>query len=432
MAIGDDDTFHKLVRRHAEPVERLSGPVRDVERLSKVFEAASKNHAFETLWRTSAAEQAFAQMTESTRLPALDNNIQRILDTIGEQSRVAHEALGPLHDLERIGAQARVAMEIPAFSLIDEAIERVQKTFRLLEVGEASRIAAELTRVNERFATIPLPAPVIPSAVEAAMEQMRSPWLHMENTLQSAKSFASLQSIGEMLDRLNGFDNENAAHLRGFLGDWRERIAWPADLENIGVRTALYAARGLDLSLTDFPSPAFEESIAIARLDRPVPRVIELDDYDIEGESDEERGSFARTNAAQARLLRFEYYLRRFIDREMRVAFGDDWIERQVDDETRRQWKDKQKAAQEKGERPHKLIDYADFTDYERVITRRDNWKKVFQPVFRKRESVQESLQRLYPVRLCSFHARLLTQDDELLLYVEVKRVLKAIGAIGP
>lgn len=43
---------------------------------------------------------------------------------------------------------------------------------------------------------------------------------------------------------------------------------------------------------------------------------------------------------------------------------------------------------------------------------------------------MQEPLQRLYPVWIFSYHARLITQDDELLLYVETKRVLKAIGIV--
>ncbi len=62
---------------------------------------------------------------------------------------------------------------------------------------------------------------------------------------------------------------------------------------------------------------------------------------------------------------------------------------------------------------------------------RTDNWELVFKDVFRRPESVRESLQRLYPIRLCTMHARLITLDDELLLHVEVKRILKTIGVLG-
>jgi hypothetical protein len=76
------------------------------------------------------------------------------------------------------------------------------------------------------------------------------------------------------------------------------------------------------------------------------------------------------------------------------------------------------------------LIAFADFTDYEKIICRRDNWKEVFAPFFDRPESVRESLQRLYPVRLATMHARLITQDDQILLYIETKRLLKAMDAL--
>jgi hypothetical protein len=41
---------------------------------------------------------------------------------------------------------------------------------------------------------------------------------------------------------------------------------------------------------------------------------------------------------------------------------------------------------------------------------------------------VIKSLQRLYPIRLDTMHARLVTQDDELFLRVEVRRLVKVIA----
>jgi hypothetical protein len=73
------------------------------------------------------------------------------------------------------------------------------------------------------------------------------------------------------------------------------------------------------------------------------------------------------------------------------------------------------------------LVEYADFTDYVPVICRADNWREVFSPFFNRPENVRESFQRLHPIRLDTMHARLITQDDELLLHVEVKRLVKVI-----
>jgi len=40
---------------------------------------------------------------------------------------------------------------------------------------------------------------------------------------------------------------------------------------------------------------------------------------------------------------------------------------------------------------------------------------------------VPESFQRLYPIGIDTMHARPITLDDELLLYVEARRLMKMI-----
>ena len=128
--------------------------------------------------------------------------------------------------------------------------------------------------------------------------------------------------------------------------------------------------------------------------------------------------------------MRFETHLRRFIDQRMSEVFGANWVKHQVPGDTHAQWVEKRRQAQEAGEEVRPLIAYADFTDYVRILLRNDNWEAVFKAVFRRQEAVRESLQRLYPIRLCTMHARIITQDDELYLHVEVQRLLKAIGVI--
>lgn len=167
----------------------------------------------------------------------------------------------------------------------------------------------------------------------------------------------------------------------------------------------------------------------IAGLASPPPAIVDLYDRDIHApDEDEEESGFARTNSAHDRLQRLETHMHQFIHKKMSEAFGEDWIKHRAPDEIRKAWLEKKQKARNNGEREFPLIAYADFTDYVQIITRNDNWKEVFKPVFRRKESVQESFQRLYPIRICTMHARIITQDDELYLYVEMKRLLNAIG----
>jgi len=156
------------------------------------------------------------------------------------------------------------------------------------------------------------------------------------------------------------------------------------------------------------------------------------DDYDdrenaIESTQDDVEESFIRTNAAHNRLMRFETQVRHFIDKRMTAAFGPKWIKQRVPGPIWQGWEEKRLKALEAGDKEHPLIAYADFTDYVVIITRKDNWEAVFEPVFRRPVLVQESFQRLYPIRICTMHARLITQDDELYLFVETKCLLKAM-----
>ena len=145
-------------------------------------------------------------------------------------------------------------------------------------------------------------------------------------------------------------------------------------------------------------------------------------------EQDDEDGAFGRNNAAHDRLQRFESLVREFIDRQMTTTIGENWIKRRVPGDMRQQWRDKQQKARDEAESEHPMIAYADFTDYVKVILQNDNWDQVFKPFFRRKTLVQESFQRLYPIRLCTMHARIITQDDELYLLTETQILLKAMG----
>ena len=91
---------------------------------------------------------------------------------------------------------------------------------------------------------------------------------------------------------------------------------------------------------------------------------------------------------------------------------------------------DRQRSAQAAGEEPMPIIAYADFSDYIKIIERKDNWNQVFALAFKRKTDIQESFNRLMPARIVTMHARIITFDDHLLLLAEVRRILKAIGII--
>ncbi len=323
---------------------------------------------------------------------------------------------GPVEEARRLGLFDPQSDIRKAISTTIEAQQSYKDLFRLPEVSELGRIA------HEAMERVDLARTVLGTKdrLRTAMETMRSPWLQIEESLASAKAFSEIIAMGRGIDSLRTFDHDFAAALRPGLGDWRDLLTpAPESLIDPFLRSRFYVKRGFDPDLTDFTTSAFDEGLRIAGLRKP----------ESTESGDGQQDSFARAKDAFDRLLRFEVALRRFIERVMHAAFGDAWMKRQLPPNMLDNWIDKRDKALKAGHDEHPLIDYADFTDYRAIIERKDNWNAVFKTVFGRAEDVRESFQRLFPVRIATMHARLITRDDELLLLVETKRVLRAIGA---
>jgi hypothetical protein len=265
-----------------------------------------------------------------------------------------------------------------------------------------------------------------------AAKAMRTPWLDAQDSMRSYVGFTELQNIGRSLTTLPPFSDELTKTLRENLGDWRHitKIRSAIIADAIG-RFDFYRSIGFKDELTDFPVAAFDQSLDLAGLwYQTTPSVVSAYNSGLDVGLDEEELGNERNRNAYDLLLRFETQIRHFITTRMEEIFGSNWVKQRVPGDIYKAWKGKQQTARQRGEERHPLIAYADFSDYIKIIERNDNWKDVFKPIFGRREDVQESFMRLYPIRLCTMHARIITLDDELLMQVETRRILKAIGVV--
>ena len=327
-----------------------------------------------------------------------------------------------------------------------DAAWMMEQNFYLPEIAETTRLLAKLqSTVSREVAALKLYC-AEQTSLQRAVERMRTPWLNAQDPLRSMGGFAALQGIGHALKDMPAFGHALGDTLRVDLGDWRDAITWPREIfTDYAARADFYVSRGFNPALTDFPAPAFEESLNIAGLRHEPPSLVgrglsqgagkTLQPGDGSGvivsllsESDEDEDEgFARTNRAHRQIFWMETELRQYLDTQMTGAFGPDWPKHRLTNGLYDEWQEKKRKAQQGGRGEDALIAYADFTDYELVICKQDNWKSVFKPFFGRKEDVRESFQRLYPVRLDTMHARPITQDDELLLYVETRRLWKAM-----
>jgi hypothetical protein len=383
---------------------------------------------FKPLPYLEAIEQASRAMRP---LLAFQENsaILEMLKTMEHQEAMTRTALELPDNLRGIGV---VTPNIDSLLLRETESMRLAMAdlsrFRLPEIEETASLIANLGVGQDHLDALMKYSELGPS-LQRAMDSMRTPWLDTFNTVNSVAAFAELQTIGDVLGRMPAFDDVLVSALRANLGDWRDRIKWPQEIfTDLGARSDFYTNLGFNQALTDFPIPAFEESLRIAGLRHEPPPLVERYGTPVPRSIDkDEEESFARTNIAHNWLLRLETQLRQFIDEKMTRAYGSDWPKHRLPKGLYEKWQEKKRISQRNGGREWPLVAYADFTDYELVICKRDNWREVFTPFFDRQESVRESFQRLYPVRLDTMHARSITPDDELLLYVETKRLIKVI-----
>ncbi|SFF55239.1 hypothetical protein SAMN05216566_12635 [Aureimonas phyllosphaerae] len=272
------------------------------------------------------------------------------------------------------------------------------------------------------------PNPFPGSQLREAMERMTTPWADQHRLLESVTGFARLQGIGHAINGLQPFHRDLTSALRRDLGDWRDPITWPSVLAVPERRLELYVERGFDPALTDFSPEAFTESAVIAGLGHVEvrrARDMEVVAEDADDADDEDQ---LRTETAFQHLHRMEVKLRRFIENVMAAAHGPDWPRHRLAPQTLEAWEFKKQKAEDEGGPVYPLIFYADFMDYQAIICRSDDWKNIFAPIFKRKESVRETFQRLHPVRLATMHARFVTPDDALFLMAETLRIMRAIS----
>ena len=379
--------------------------------------------------RTVKAAQRLYNSPTMQGVRALHENSAktRLMVDIERQEAVIRAAQSPFEELRKSGVFERASALQEQLDPIREVMDAFNARFTLPEVPAAMKLMQEFQQSSgaeamARYATRA-------DDILRAMEAMHTPWLDAQETLRSVTGLAEIHGIGRMLENMPAFDDTVCAALRVDLGDWREKIIWPKHvLTDVGARAKFYEDLGFDTALTDFPAPAFRESTEIAGLRRePPPVVAAYVDPVPRANSDNEESALALTNVAHDWLQRLEFHLRDFIDSRMTEAFGQDWPKHQLPNGMYDAWKRKREAAVKAGRQPLPLIAYADFTDYEQVICRKDNWRHVFSSYFVRKESVRESFQRLHPIRLDTMHARPIIQDDEMLLYVEVRRLVSVI-----
>ena len=411
--------------RVAEQIRLMeeNSPTRQLKQMQLIGESSAMVRWSEQM-SLAQEHSVLARFSEQMRLMEENSKVRRLAETLNATGKLARAAMGPMWELRDAGLLDIAGRR--EFETIRKAVEGFESHFRLPALEETAQIIKLLQ--ESAISGVAACWAQEATSIARAIDSMKAPWLDIHDKIRSITGLAEMQGIGLALQHVQGFEEHLSSILRVDLGDWRDPISWrPEILEDFKLRSDFYIGLGFNPRLTDFPLPAFEQGLDIAGLRQDAPPLIGEYGTPIPFEPDEDEDGLARTNNAHDWLQRLERLLRRFIDEQLTRAIGADWPKHRLPGGCRDRWEEKRRKAREAGAPDLPLICYADFTDYALIICRSDNWRDVFAAFFKRPDDVRESFQRLHPIRLDTAHARLISQDDELLLYVEVKRLCAAI-----
>jgi hypothetical protein len=311
--------------------------------------------------------------------------------------------------------------EVPdSVKMLQETVLNYEKQFRLSNNEDLLRLSDLTSKMAapewvSNFSTVGL-------EFQRQLEMIQVPFIQMEDSLKSLRGFSELSAIGTAVRLIEPFDSSLVQSLRRDLGDWRDMEVDATDLLDDPVgRVALYEEQGFNPELTDFPAQGFESALTVTGIDLgSVSTALAPPSADMV--------PVFNVQAYQW-LFVFERELRAFIVKRLTEAGSGNW-EVRLPPGMRDKWKEKKAKALAEGESEQPLIHYADFADYNDIILGQANWRDCFKGTFKREEAVREGFNRLRPIRLVTAHMRVLTHEEWLVLNLEIRRLLRAIGVL--
>jgi hypothetical protein len=325
-------------------IEKISGLSNLTDKMRLVEENSDFKRITDSM-RLFDENSSLRRLTESMRLMDENSTFKRIAEGLSATGELVRAARGPLWDLRAAGLLDIAGR--PELDSIRKAIAGIESRSRLPALDETAQLAKLLGQ--NPLSDIAAGWARQESSIARAIGSMNTPWLDIHDRVRSIAGFAEMQGLGLALRNIRGFEENLSATLRGCLGDWRDPITWrPEILEDFKLRSDFYVDLGFNPRLTEFPLPAFEQSLDIAGFRQDVPPLIAEYGPPIPFDLDDEDG-LDRTNNAHDWLQRLERLLRRFIDEQMIRAVGADWPTHRLPGGFRDRWEEKKRKAKEAG-----------------------------------------------------------------------------------
>jgi hypothetical protein len=367
-------------------------------------------------------------------LHAVDRELEIVRERLRELS--AFSALGGSEIGKSMEAfNTRPVLSEAIMKALEQASTSLHERFRFPGFTELRNLQERMSAAHAPFWTMQPNVGEFQrefNEIQRTLDAISTPWVDTLNASRSFDSFAGLAALGSAV-RVAPYEPATIETVRQSLGAW---APLPKDVrENSLKRDDFYQEHGLDSKLIALPEPAFTQTLELTGVVAVELLFPNADDvkFDIEQQlTPEEHALLGRMSKASQLVNVLEIKLRGFIHDVMTRRYGVNWEKSRAPDNGKicAKWEEKRQKALKNGESALELIYYADFTDYAKLIIRRDNWKELFSAVFPDEDDLRVSFKRLEPLRVPPMHSRPVTKGDLLTIGTEVTRILTAIGML--
>ncbi|MCG2583910.1 Swt1 family HEPN domain-containing protein [Massilia sp. TS11] len=405
--------------------------VREIER---IYAAQSAVEAMCRAAGVNNAEELFSLSERAAGAGQLHSRTSAVSDFLVEREKMR------ISEIERAlgGQTAQAIFSVQASAASQVGIESLNQWLARSFVGDVGASALrDLDRnwsqlvQDDRWNAIGQVAQTLSlsdgygTSVAAALARQQ---LERERFAQRVLGATELTVMAQGVARLAPFLESVSTLMRAELGDFSSWTDWSVFATADGAeRSAIYSEQGFSPALSSVPADEVADVLlsekpdsGLVRLDSPLP--VELF---LRAKDDDERMVLANKC-----LKALELELRAFIEREMRRVFGANWMKTHLSQKLILGWKEKAEIeAKNLGRPPAPLMDYADFTEYEVIITGNAAWEKVFKRHFRVKEDVKAAFYRLRPLRVATAHHRILLNEEVAILAFEGTRLMRQMRA---
>ena len=311
-------------------------------------------------------------------------------------------------------ANARVAKGIARMN--DRALAGAAEISRSVDLANAQ--VAEVARMVEPFRAVIASVSAWEASLTARIAELRKPWALPDHSDQSMMGFARLSRLSDAVHTAAPYSESVGELVAKELGGGVEADLYddtPSERDENAVKA------GFNLELIAFPPAAYSEVVVAAGFKfhfapPPVPQAVE---------SASPGAVFDPMHGAM--LTGLEQRLRRIVEDRLSGLDGPNWFKHRVSEAVRNRCLSRQEQDRYDGRTIFPLIQYSDFMDLAEIISRSDNWRDAFKPIFRNKEDFLVSLRRLHPIRKAIAHSRPLGRIDVLTLVSEATRIFSAL-----